>query len=100
MFGREKFTERFVHAGNGNGESNALTFAINGHVNPNQVAIQVDQGAAAVARIDGRIGLKPVGHVQDLVRLGHLPIAAAENTAADRASQSEGVAKRNHCFAQ
>ena len=72
---------------------------MNGYVNANQVAVQVDQGAATVAGIDGGISLEPVGHVQNLVSLGHLPVAATKNTATHRAAQSEGIAQRNHRLA-
>src|SRR5213593_2108656 len=64
-FGPINFRQGLGNAPHRNGESDSLALS-DRHVDANQFATQIDQRAAAVSRIDGRIGLEPILNVQRL----------------------------------
>ena len=100
IFRREKFAERFVHAFDGNGKSETLSLPMDGHVDADEFAVEIHKRPAAVAGIDGGIGLQPVGDIERGVGLGRAPGFAAENAATHRAAEAKGIAQREHRFAQ
>ena len=53
-----------------NRKTNPLGLAIDRHVQSNQLATNIYEGAPAVAGIDGGIGLQPVIYVQGLIAGG------------------------------
>src|SRR6266404_981079 len=99
-FGDEDFRKRFGHLFDGYGKSDTVTFAVNGHVQTNELAAQVDERPAAAAGVDGRVGLEPVGDVQRLVLQGRAPVFGTEDAAADRTAQAERIAQRQHRLAR
>ena len=66
-FRNKNFRERIGHLFDGNGETDAVAFAVNRHVQSNQFAFQISERAAAAAGVDGGVGLQPVSHVQQLI---------------------------------
>ncbi len=84
----------------GDGEADALTFAVDGDVEADELTVEVDEGAAAAAGVDGGIGLEPVLDGEGLVLEGGAAVFGAEDTAADGAAEAEGVAEGEDRFAE
>ena len=96
----ENFRERLGHLFDRNGEPDAVTLAVNRHVESDEFATKIEERAAAAARVDGRVGLEPVGNVQRLSFQRRTAVFRTQNAAADRAAQTERVAQRQHRFTQ
>lgn len=84
----------------GDGEANALAFALDGDVEADELAIEVDERAAATAGVDGGVGLEPILDGEGLIIEGGAAVFGAEDTAADGAAEAEGVTESEDCFTE
>jgi hypothetical protein len=64
-------------------------------VDPDDPPRRIDERAARVARVDGRVGLDHVGD-REVVRRGDLALQRRDHTGGQRAVQAERVADRDH----
>lgn len=101
-FEREEIRQRGGDLLHGNGKAGALPSpSLYRHVDPDQLAAQIDQRAAAVPGIDVGIRLQPVLEIQRPVAARHGPaVFRAQDAPGDGAAQAKGIARRNDGFAQ
>lgn len=99
-FGGEDFGEGFTDLADGDGEADALAFALDGDIEADELSIEVDEGAAAAAGVDGGVGLEPVLDGEGLVIEGGAAVFGAEDTAADGAAEAEGVTEGEDGFTE
>jgi len=83
----------------GNREADALGAGANRHVNADHLAVEIDEGTAAVAGIDAGVGLD---QVLVRLRLGHFHVApqSADDARGHRVLVAERVADGNDRFAE
>jgi len=93
----EDLFERVSHIIGGNREAHPLeagalpVIAVNGNVDADDFAPQVDQRAAGISRVDGGVGLEqiPLG-------VGQRPLLGGNNPLGHRFPQAERIADREH----
>ncbi len=95
---QQPVAEEAGQAAHGNGETDALGVIADRLVDADQLAVQVDQGAAAVAGVDGRVGLQNV--VVDGVAIIQAAIHGAQDALGNAVLQAKGIPDSQHGFTQ
>ena len=87
-----------LHVVDRQGEADPLGPGPDGDVDADQLAVDVDQRPARVARVDAGVGLDQVA-VDLLVGEGHVPLQGADDPDGDGVLVAEGVADRDDVLA-
>src|SRR5258708_36921078 len=93
--GAHQLGQYVLHGVDRDGKANALALWIDGRIDPYHLPPQVEQGTAAVPRVDARVGLN---EVVVRTRADRAPLGA-DDPHRHRISEPEGIADRDDVFA-
>ena len=97
--GGQPAVEEVAGATDGHGEADVLGVLIDGDVESDHLAVNVEEGPSGVAGIDGGIGLEDVA-VEDLAVVAGFAVFGGKNPDGDGVGEAEGIAEDDHGFAE